>query len=194
MDFITFVGFISAILGIISFIFLDGDKKLKSFIFFLLLAISFFAGGYFLNSTENQNDSINELVYRRLNEIKEFSDYKDLGGMLVGEFQNDDYAIGFYKKNGHDFLTLEKVIRIPDEQYVKYLLIDTITIPRLKDNEVLAFGCQRKNKTPTFAISEYKDAEYFTEIKKAWKVNFKTKKIEEIYMYNFTCPNESYGI
>jgi hypothetical protein len=98
-------------------------------------------------------------------------------------------------------ITLEKIIETGASQS-KFQILDTLHINSLSEDEFISIGiCENNGKADSRIITIIErpenafNLETFSQVKKAWKANFKTEKIEKISkIKGIRCVNESYGI
>lgn len=137
------------------------------------------------------------ITYRSLNEIKEFSKFKDIGGALIGEkLPQTDFGISHYSKGPIDLIVFEKIITSAQGK-VSFRLLDILEIRGLKKDQGIAYGTCRKDGKPDceiIAIYKYEDSEYFKNVIKAWRANRKTGQIEPADIQGVDCINDSWGV
>jgi hypothetical protein len=135
MSLANLIGIISGILGIISFIFLDDSKKIKSYVLFILIAITFWAGGNYQSLSKTKKKYFDlQLDNGRIKRIfyLDFENYKKIGyypenGIYHLEYNRIDFGdeerkiILISKKTGtqytiHDVLA-NKLVFSPNKQH-----------------------------------------------------------------------------
>ncbi|GAL81554.1 hypothetical protein [Algibacter lectus] len=146
--------------------------------------------------------NIFDFVFRDIKEIEYFSNF-EVGTSSVINFEKSkwEYAISEMQNKQKRIIILEKIVETGKPEK-KFQILDTIHINNFKTNEFMSFGvCQNNEKADSriFTVIESSendfDLEIYTNIKKAWKANLETKKIEEISdISGVNCMNESYGI
>ena len=145
-----------------------------------------------ITSCNNQNSE--EIVYRNLSEINEYSEYKDYSGALI----DNDYSVGSYSKEEEDnsrLIILKKIHRHND--VVNFSIVDKLLIENIPDNHYIGFGdCRINGKVDReiIVLYEYEDTEYYTKIKKAWRADRSSKKIIKISTENIDCTNDGWGV
>lgn len=160
---------------------------------------------YSFNSPNVQRNPLYGKVFREINEIAELKSYTYTTGALIetdSRAQGDyRFAAGYFTNVKNGICILEEVL--PDEKAgkgkVKYKILDTINIEKLKSNEQLSLcNCKQGDKpnSEIIAISQVDESkEYFDKIVKAWRMDTKSQKIIPLKdTKGVTCLNEGYGI
>jgi hypothetical protein len=81
-----------------------------------------------------------------------------------------------------------------------FQVIDVLKLPKLSKSDTRAGGagspCLLKGvrDLEIVAIAQYQDAEYWRQIKKAWRSNRNSGKFEEISPRNIACENPGWGV
>ena len=124
---------------------------------------------------------------------------KDLGGWIVGETEAGiEYAIARVQKGNQDMLWFEILVSRDSKGTPTFLVIDVLKLPKLNKLDQIGHGgsCLRnKVRDPEIVtITEYQDAEYWRQIKKAWRSNRNSGQFEEISTRNIICENPGWGV
>ncbi len=149
---------------------------------------------FIITITSCNNRKSEEIVYRNLFEINEYSEYKNSSGATI----DNDYSVGCYSKEEEDnsrLIIFEKIHR--DNGLVNYSIVDKLLIENIPNNHYVGYGdCRIKGKVDReiIVLYEYEDAEYYTKIKKAWRADRNSKKIIKISTENIDCINEGWGV
>jgi hypothetical protein len=141
------------------------------------------------DKTEETKNTLEGIIYRDKNEIKELLKYEDVGGAVI-EFAQDtannmDFGISQFMDtiNNKRIILFEKFIEEKGNPKPKYQIIDTLNIDNLKENENVEYCNCRQDTLPDseiIAIVEIEDKEYYNKIRKAWRADTKTGKIVPI--------------
>ena len=155
-----------------------------------------------ISEPEHTEKSLFDIVFRKIEDVEYFKDFEKNSGTVIN-YENSkwEYAFVEMQNQNNRIIILEKIIET-GEPKKKYQILDTIHINNVKENEFTSIGiCQNNEKVDSriLAIIERTendfDLEYYSKIKRAWKANLETKKIEKITEINeITCMNEGYGI
>lgn len=146
--------------------------------------------------------TIFDVVFRNINDLKQFEDFEMNSGTVI-DYDKSEWEFAFLEiqhQNKH-IVILEKIIET-GEPKKNYQILDTIHINDLKETEFISIGsCQNKGKPDAriLTIIDRADVgfevEYYTKIKRAWKANLLTGKIEKISdIKGIVCTNDGYGI
>ncbi|HEY9599556.1 MAG TPA: hypothetical protein V6D33_17980 [Cyanophyceae cyanobacterium] len=138
--------------------------------------------------------------------VQQIPDWYKLGTCIGG---NDicDYTLIWATPDtaGTDFegiLVLQKHLRyLPNPEGGEtpvQSVIDAQVVPKLKGGEWLGSDCSLKGDkgVPILAIYQtrgFEDAEFYSQISRAWRVNIATQKIEPISSSNVVCVNHCPG-
>jgi hypothetical protein len=97
------------------------------------------------------------------------------------------------------FLTLLTKLTDSSNIHSPEIIIDAIT-EKMPKGATSCF-CYYKKNNPNkasyrsiIAIAKKEDVEVYTDIKKAWKINTKLKRFEEIPVKDIECVNDGYGV
>ncbi|WP_147420409.1 hypothetical protein [Sphingobacterium detergens] len=171
-------------------------------ILFALLAICSWSS---FNTVQNQKNPLYGKIFREINEIPGLASYAHASGAVIdaSKSESGDYrfAAGYYTSDKNGICILNELLDDKEngKGQVKYKILDTINIRKLKANEQLSLcNCRIGNKfdSEIVAISVVEeDKEYFNKTLKAWRLNTKTGKIDPIQnTKTINCANEGYGI
>ena len=155
-----------------------------------------------ISETEKTEKSLFDIVFRKIENVEYFKDFQKNSGTVIN-YENSkwEYAFVEMQNQNNRIIILEKIIET-GEPKKKYQILDTIHINNVKENEFTSIGiCQNNGKVDSRILTIIErtendfDLEYYSKIKRAWKANLETKKIEKITEINgITCMNEGYGI
>lgn len=156
---------------------------MKNYLFFLF-------GIFFMccnEPTTKNKSSIFEIQFRDITKLSDFKNYEELNETVLDYKDNkSEFALVEIQKNNNRVIVLEKIIET-GEPTKNFQILDTIQINHLKESEFTYFNtCSEDGlyDPGLFTIIEETendfDLENYTNIKKAWKINTKTKKIEPI--------------
>lgn len=150
---------------------------------------------------ESEKTIFNQVV-ERIESLDCFKNFEmNSGTVLNYEKIEWKYASTVLQSENKRVVTFEEIIKSGISEN-KFQILDTIHINNLSEKEFISVGiCENNGKSDSRIIAlierpenDY-DLEKFTKIKKAWRANFETKKIEEIKnKKEIECINESYGI
>lgn len=155
-----------------------------------------------ISEPEQTEKLIFDFVFRNIKEIEYFNDFEEGTSSVINYGNNKwKYAFAEMQNQKKRIIILEKIIETGKPEK-KYQILDTIHINIFGENEFTSFGvCQNNGKLDyrIFTLIERTendfDLETYSNIKKAWRANLETKKIESISeISGITCMNESYGI
>ncbi|WP_046673922.1 hypothetical protein [Sphingobacterium sp. Ag1] len=158
------------------------------------------------SSFKTVNDQKNPLygkVFREINEIAELKSYTYTTGALIETDKNTQgdfrFAAGYFTNAKNGVCILEELLPDDSKGKVKYKILDTINIQKLKSNEQLSLcNCKQGDKPDSeiIAISRVDEhKEYFDKIVKAWRMDTKSQKIIPLKdTKGISCLNEGYGI
>jgi hypothetical protein len=144
------------------------------------------------------------IVFRDIAEIPELKDYEDQSGTILQESDslgNYKYAIGQYGNDKNFLIIFEEIVKEPNNPKSKFKILDTLNIPKLNPNEIIAYATCRLNKKDDSEIiaivksHSSDDVEFYDQIIKAWRADTKTRKIVPIEdLKGIDCINEGYGL
>jgi len=150
---------------------------------------------------ESEKTIFNQTV-ERIENLDCFKNFEmNSGTVLNYEKIEWKYASTVLQSENKRIITFEEIIKSGKSEN-KFQILDTIHINNLNEREFISVGiCENNGKGDSRIIAlierpenDY-DVEKFTKIKKVWRANFVTKKIEEIEnKKGIVCMNESYGI
>jgi len=153
----------------------------------------------------NQENPLFGKTYRNIEDIPELHHWKDLGGSVIesSEDANGEFRFGiglFEDTNGNRVCTFEEFSNRDEQGKVKYKILDTINIGKLKDNELLTFcNCQRDTilDNEIIAVVIYAENQWiYDKIVRAWRADTKTGKLlpindlQGIYCIEYGDPSE----
>ena len=171
-------------------------------VLFAVLAICSWSS---FSTIQNQKNPLYGKIFREINEIPGLGSYGHASGAVIdaGKSASGDYrfAAGYYTNDKNGICILNELLDDKEngKGQVKYKILDTINIRKLKSNEQLSLcNCRLGNKVDSeiVAISVVEEnKEYFDQIVKAWRLNTRTGKISPIQnTKTINCVNEGYGI
>jgi hypothetical protein len=125
------------------------------------------------------------------------TDIRYLGGWLVDDpYSNigrtSKYGISRVKKGNQEIFWLEKIL---EEKAIERLVVDVLYVSKINKSYIVdGFRCLRNGISDwgIIAIAKLEDTIELREIEKAWHVNRKTWKFEEINTKGVTCKNIRY--
>lgn len=151
-----------------------------------------------------ETNELEGIIFREISEIPQLKDYEDQSGTILRESDslgNYKYAIGQYGNDKNFLIILEEIIKEPGDQKSKFRILDTLNIPKLNPDEIIAYAtCRLDKKDDSEIIAIVKshssdDVEFYSHIIKAWRADTKTKKIVPIKdLKGIDCVNEGYGL
>jgi hypothetical protein len=132
--------------------------------------------------------------YQTLTEFDVMKGYVEREGMLLESFNDNEYALSQYVNGPSNVIAFEKVLR-RENGTVNYLLMDVLEINGIRNNRQVSCGlCRLNNNSDKDIIAVYQDktdtTHFCSKIKKAWRANRKTKKIEQIDTNGIDCLSE----
>ena len=116
------------------------------------------------------------------------------GGTLYDNKFEGTYGILDCSYQGFRILFLERLL---DDSTYHAEILDGIAVKVAEDEFISIQLCQKEGTKDMEIIALSKlenEKEYYDQIKKAWRANRQTGKIEEISPSNIKCMNEGYGI
>lgn len=140
----------------------------------------------------NKKNPLYGKVFRDLSEIPEFKNYTDLGGSICG--------VSHFKDDKDNILCISNEILKPDENgKVKYKIIDTINVGKLKGREHFTYCNCRQDTTwdsEIIALVVAEDEkEFYDKIVKAWRIDQNTMTFSLIKnTKGINCVNEGFGL
>ena len=150
---------------------------------------------------ESKKTIFNE-VFRDIENLEYFKNFEMNSANVLNYGKNEwKYAATVMQSENKRIITLEKIIETGESQS-KFQILDTIHINNLSEKEFISVGiCENNGKADSriIALIERFENDYelekFTTIKRVWKANFDTQKIEKIEKIGkIACMNEDYGI
>ena len=158
--------------------------------------------GIIILKSKQTEKSIFDIVFRKIEDVEYFKDFQMNSGTVLNYGNSEwKYASSVLQNKNKRIITLEKIIETGESQS-KFQILDTLHINNLTENEFISIGiCEKNGKVDSRIITIIERPENafnlktFSEIKRAWKANFKTEKIEKISkIKGIRCMNESSGI
>ncbi len=144
------------------------------------------------------------IVFRDIAEIPELKDYEHQAGAMIHEqdsLGNYKYAIAQFGNDKNYVIILEELVRESGNPKPKYRVLDTLNIPSLNIDEIIAtFTCRRNKVADSGIIAIVKshssdDIEFYDNVIKAWQADTKTGQIIPITdLKGIDCANEGYGL
>lgn len=178
----------------------------NSTISFLVLAI--FLISLFACSSIKRNKpkvSIQSYVGHIYSEYDSFPGFKFIEGRTLiypdEKFAGNEYAVSVYEKGQKlNIVFFEEIVRA-DSGQVKYVILDQLVIREESKKENLILSCSSQLYPSTEIIclcsieeDEWYNLQYFDNVIKAWRMNRKTARIEEINPAEIRAVNSSFGI
>lgn len=128
-------------------------------------------------------------------------DLISLGGWMFGAHgvYNETYSYTSvqHRQSGEDMIWLTEITHRDAQGVPAYVVSDVVVIPVFSDNQAIAVDLLRGDGSVIiggFAVVEWEDAEYFSQIYKAWRFDENSKKIMEIPVQGITAVNDAYGL
>ncbi len=128
----------------------------------------------YISSANNQQNSRRYIGLRYRNLPRGL---ESLGGWIIGDaVEGKEYAISYLKQGRKQMLWLEILLSRDSEGKPSFEVIDVLDLPRVKSPDQLSGGagqCKLNQVTDPeiIAIAKYQDAEFWTEISRAWRAN-----------------------
>jgi len=125
---------------------------------------------------------------------------ESLGGWIIGDaVEGKEYAISYLKQGRKQMLWLEILLSRDSEGKPSFEVIDVLDLPQIKSPDQLSGGagqCKLNQVTDPeiIAIAKYQDAEFWTEISRAWRANRQSHQFERISPQNIVCYNPGWGV
>jgi len=121
-------------------------------------------------------------------------DYEEREGMMLECLNGVEYALSQYVKGPINVIAFERIVRQENGQ-VKYLMLDVLEINGISNKKRVSCGlCRFNEKNDSDIIAVYQavdiDIHFSKKVKKAWRANRKTEKIEEIDTKGIDCFSE----
>ncbi len=152
--------------------------------------------------SEKQNPLYGK-IFSDLKDLPELKNYTHIAGSVIYDSKapNGDYrfAISYYQDGDKRICIFEELLKSGEKGDIKYKILDTITIGKIRNNEYFTFcNCRRDtiwdSEIIALVVAE-DDKEFYDKIVKAWRADTKTGKI--IIIKNtegINCSNEGYGL
>jgi len=103
-------------------------------LWYFLLTIILFSFSSF-QSPYNRN--VLGSVFHRIEELKLFKDYKELGGYVLKPVA-ENYCLAYIGKGNHIVILFEKIIKNGKEP--KFRLLDTVIVEKLESRQTILLG------------------------------------------------------
>lgn len=108
-----------------------------------------------------------------------------------------DFGIREVSKGKLRMLWLERVAERDAKNVLGWEVLDVLVLPPVKKGQILATSycfIGKEYEPEVFAIFDYKDKQYFTRARRAWRANRLVGRFEEIPTKNIRCQNEGRGV
>lgn len=124
---------------------------------------------------------------------------QELTGWTVGIGREPDqsYAVSYVRQGSQQMLWFLNLVSRDRSGKPNWEVIDAINLPKFNSGEELAPPtCKLKGVSDPELIAYiiYEDKELLTNIRRAWRANRRTRKIEEIPPKNIVCQNPGWGV
>jgi len=145
--------------------------------------------------SQYQSTSLTSVIgctYRNIDELRPFKGYKEQEGVLLEPTKNK-YSISRISNGKNDIILLDKCTN--SNTIVHYKILDILTVGAIHKNQDIIFSsCSIKDHRTDKLIALVKrvNSDKFKTIYKAWVVNSKTNKIEQISVRNLSCINNDF--
>jgi hypothetical protein len=150
------------------------------------------------NKTSKKNNSIIKTVFQKFNEIERLSNYTKVSDTVIyGNNSEPKHGILHLRNKKNNLIILKSITLDSKNENRIYKIQDTLIIEKLNMPELITIGyCQvnGNNDENLIAIVDKTDSLNIQNIKKVWKANTKTNKIEVLAnKKNINCFNEFYS-
>jgi len=154
------------------------------------------------NSEQAHKNTIFDLSFRNFKELDFFKDYEKNVGTVIN-YKESKWEYSFQElQNGNRRVILFNKIIETGKPKKDFKILDTIVINNLKENEFISIGiCSNSGEFDPRIIAVIEDdinsveLENFKNIKRAWKANLDSLRIERITeIEGIQCLNEGFGL
>lgn len=164
---------------------------MKNLLFILTTLILLSCG----NKTNKENHSIIGMEFQKFNEIDKLSDYTKISDTTVyGNNSEPKHGILHLRNNKNNLIIFKSITLDSKNENESFKILDTLMIPNLNQPELITIGyCQiNENKDQNLiAIVDKTDSLKIQNIRKIWRANTSTNKIEIVVNINgINCINE----
>jgi len=156
---------------------------------FILTSLILFSCGY------KTNNSIIGIEFQKFNEIETLSNYSKISDTVVyGNNSEPKHGILHLRDNKNNLIILKSITLSTKNENRIFKIMDTLIIPNLNKPELITIGYCQTNEDNTeniIAIIDITDSLKIQNIRKAWKADTSTNKIEiENNLSEINCFNE----
>ena len=159
---------------------------------FILTSLVLFSCG---NKANKKNHSIIGMEFQKFYEIERLSDYSKISDTTVyGNNSELKHGILHLRDKKNNLIILKSITLDSKNENRIYKILDTLIIPNLNKPELITIGyCQinENNDKNLIAIVDKTDSLKIQNIRKIWRANTSTNKIEIVNNQNgINCFNE----
>ncbi len=159
---------------------------------FILTSLILFSCG---NKTSKKNHSIIGMEFKKFNEIEGLSNYSKISDTTVyGNNSEPKHGILHLRDKKNNLIILKSITLDSKNENRIFKVLDTLIIPNLNKPELITIGyCQinENNDENLIAIVDKTDSLKIQNIRKVWRANTSTKKIEIVEnLSGINCFNE----
>ena len=151
----------------------------------------------------NRKNPLYGKIYRDVTDIPELKVSIDYGGLVISA--DSRYGMSYFMDDKENIVAIFNEFTKPDENgRVKYIILDTVQIGKLKDKEYIMLECKQDNTIwdseiiAVFLVEDDNDfynKEIFDNVVKAWRMDTKTGKIKLIEnLEGLISINEALGV
>lgn len=144
-----------------------------------------------IDSTLFQN-----IIFRDLNELQAFHEFKNAGGVMINPVKDKNFAISHYIKDSIHLLILVEIVRI-DKGKAKYRALDILEITGLLSEQGIEYGMCVSGQIwddEIISVFNYTDTEFYTDIVQSWRADKINETIRPISSGNIKCMNEGFEL
>lgn len=164
---------------------------MKNLLFILASLILFSCG----NKTNKKNHSIIGMEFQKFNEIERLSSYSKISDTIVyGNNSEPKHGILHLRDKKNNLIILKSITLDSKNENRIFKILDTLIIPNLNKPKLITIGyCQtnKDNDENIIAIVDKTDSLKIQNIRKVWKADTSTNKIEIVNnLSGINCLNE----
>ncbi|MFB2891337.1 hypothetical protein ACE1CI_00165 [Aerosakkonemataceae cyanobacterium BLCC-F50] len=124
---------------------------------------------------------------------------QEIAGWTVGTGTEprQSYGVSYVRQGSQQMLWFQNLVSRDRSGNPNWEVIDAISLPKFNTGEQIAPPtCKLKGVSDPelIALVKYEDKEILTNIRRAWRANRRTRKIEEIPPKNIVCQNPAWGV
>ena len=146
-------------------------------------------------NTTDKNDSIIGKKFEKIKDIKKLSNYTKISDTTIyGNNSEPKHGILHLRDDVNNMIVLNRITLDSIDEDRIFEVLDTLIIPNLNKPELITIGyCQvnKDNDENLISIVDKTDSLLVQNIKKVWRANTATEKIERVADLNgINCLNE----